>query len=120
VIYLNFNFIPPGTKSPAPPTFVKSRSVPDYCIIKFLSPFTKTIVGGRFPLTLSFFFLANLLLGKVIKIQGGPAGHFDQSSPEQSDHLSLLIDKKMWWSTKIGRGWSGTPIFPMICTSNQM
>lgn len=50
----------------------------------------------------------------------GQAGPFDPSSPAQSDHLSLLIDKKIWWSTNIGRGWSGTPIFPHLETMNEI
>jgi hypothetical protein len=44
----------------------------------------------------------------------GKNARFDQSSPEQSDHLTLLIVKKILWSTKIGRGWSGTPVFPTM------
>jgi hypothetical protein len=35
-----------------------------------------------------------------------------QSSPEQSDPLTWLIVKLILWSTKIGRGWSRTPVFP--------
>jgi len=44
----------------------------------------------------------------------GKNARFDQSSPEQNDHLALLIVKKILWSTKIGRGWSRTPVFPVI------
>jgi len=42
----------------------------------------------------------------------GKTGVLDQSSPEQNDHLTLLIVKKILWSAKIGRGWSRTPVFP--------
>jgi hypothetical protein len=44
----------------------------------------------------------------------GKNARFDQSSPEQNDHLTLLIVKKILWSTKIGRGWSRTPVFQAL------
>jgi hypothetical protein len=53
-----------------------------------------------------------LLHHNVVLIQYGDNIHFDQSSPEQFDHLFLLTAMKIWWSAKIGRGWSGIPIFP--------
>jgi hypothetical protein len=37
---------------------------------------------------------------------------FDLSSPEQSDHLTLLIVEQIWRLTITGRGWSTTKIFP--------
>jgi hypothetical protein len=34
------------------------------------------------------------------------------SSPDRSNHLTLLIVKKILWSTTIGKGWSRTSVFP--------
>ena len=45
----------------------------------------------------------------------GKNARLDQSSPEQSDHLTLLIVKIILRSTKISRGWSRTSVFP-TCT----
>jgi hypothetical protein len=42
----------------------------------------------------------------------GDTTRFDYSSPGQSGLLFILPAKNMWWSAKIGRGWSGIPIFP--------
>jgi hypothetical protein len=42
----------------------------------------------------------------------GKNAHFDQPPPEQNEHLTLLNVKKILWSAKIGRGWSGTQVFP--------
>ena len=42
----------------------------------------------------------------MVKGKNGKNARFDQSSPEHNDHLTLLIVKKILWSTKIGRGWS--------------
>jgi hypothetical protein len=48
----------------------------------------------------------------------GKNARFDQSSPKQSDHFTLMIVKKIWGSTKTGRGWSGTLFFSIKFTIN--
>jgi hypothetical protein len=42
----------------------------------------------------------------------GKNTRLDKSSPGQYDPLTLLIVKKIWWSTKNGRECSRTPVFP--------
>jgi hypothetical protein len=43
---------------------------------------------------------------------GGKNVLFDQSSPEQSDHLNLLIVNRLKWVTEIGGEWSITTACP--------
>ena len=39
---------------------------------------------------------------------------FDQPSPEQPEHLTLLIANMVKWSIKIGRRWSLMPAYPLL------
>ena len=48
---------------------------------------------------------------------GGKNACFDQPSPEQADHLILLIENKVKWSTKTGGRWSDDPFCPISCQS---
>lgn len=48
----------------------------------------------------------------IKRTRSGKNTRFGQSSPEQLDHLTPLIFKKVGWSIKIGGGWSITPVFP--------
>jgi hypothetical protein len=40
----------------------------------------------------------------------GKNAHFDQYLPEEPDHLTTLIVKKIALSAKIGRGWLVRPL----------
>jgi hypothetical protein len=53
---------------------------------------------------------AQLFSGSGVK--DGKNAYSDQSWLEQSDDLTLLIVKKILWSTKNGRGWLGTAVSP--------
>jgi len=57
--------------------------------------------------------LAWMICSSSVSIKGGKSTCSNQSSPEQPDHLTSQILKMLGWLTKIGRGWSRAPVFPV-------
>jgi hypothetical protein len=64
---------------------------------------------------LSPFFNRENRIGKMIEGFGEQTSHTDYIVPILADPFNILTINLPEWSTKIGRGWSRTPVFPWKC-----